>query len=94
MLFMEWITDGLQKIIISTRPPDIFGRTGALTIDALRQGMQTACAASVVPCYFLDLELTWEDNYYDFPPVNPNYTGAAHIADEIWSIMQENCIAQ
>ena len=84
----------VEHVIYSLYPPHD-GITS--NINELRQGMQAACAASVVPCHFLDLQFAWEGNedaYYGPGRVNPSSTGAARIADEIWKIMKESCIAQ
>jgi hypothetical protein len=60
--------------------------------------MEQACAASKVPCHFLDLQQLWaghpEYTASDFN-IQASDTGAKVIGDVIWDIMlQKNCIAQ
>jgi hypothetical protein len=59
--------------------------------------MKQACDASKVPCYFLDLQPSWADHpeYTDSASnIQASKAGATVIGDEIWKIMQQNCIAQ
>jgi hypothetical protein len=65
-------------------------------VAALRPLLQPACAQSVVPCHFIDLQPIWVGH--------PEYTanegtfasdeGAGVLAGAIWATMQQNCIAQ
>ena len=58
--------------------------------------MAQECAASEVPCLFLELQPLWEGNphYTSGEGVNPSPQGAAAIANAIWDTMTELCIAQ
>jgi hypothetical protein len=87
-------SDGTVQHIIYFLPPEIPLIPG---VAALRPLLQQACAASTVPCHFLDLQDIWS--------VHPEYTdsnlgflptdvGSKAVADAIWGVMQQNCIAQ
>jgi hypothetical protein len=50
-----------------------------------------------VPCHFLDLEPLWTNHpeYTDSTNnIQASEAGAIVIADQIWKLMQDNCIAQ
>jgi hypothetical protein len=49
-----------------------------------------------VPCYFIDLQPLWEGHpeYTAADTINPSAEGAEVIAQSIWNVMQQNCIAQ
>jgi hypothetical protein len=65
-------------------------------VAALRPPMQAACAESVVPCHFIDLQPLWEGHpeYTSMDTINPSSVGSDVIAAAIWQEMQDNCIAQ
>ena len=87
-------SDGTVEHIVYFLPPEIPAIPG---VAALRPLLQQACAASTVPCHFLDLQPLWS--------VHPEYTdanlgflptvdGSRAVGDAIWTVMQQNCIAQ
>jgi hypothetical protein len=67
-------------------------------VAALRQPMREACAQSTVPCHFLDLDPIWlghpEYTLSASGGILPTEAGGIAMADAIWKIMRENCIAQ
>jgi hypothetical protein len=65
-------------------------------VDAMRPELQDACAASAVPCHFIDLRDTWANNpgYTGMSGIQASAAGADVIGDLLWQKMQENCIAQ
>jgi hypothetical protein len=65
-------------------------------VAGLRPGVRNACAQSEVPCHFLDLQPFWvgHSEYTALNGVQASEAGAQVIADQIWAIMQANCIAQ
>lgn len=66
-------------------------------VDALRPLIQDACEATDSLCQFIDLRPVFEGNYDEYigsDGLNPTTEGAAATAQEIWTVMQENCIAQ
>jgi len=85
--------DGTVEQIVYFLYPELPTIAG---VAAMRPGMQAACAASEVPCHFLDLQPLWEGNpqYTGGDQIHPSQAGGAVIAEAIWAIMQENCIAQ
>ncbi len=88
--------NGTVQDVIYFLYPELSGIPG---VAALRPVMQQACAASTVPCYFLDLNPLWAGHpeYTDSTLSSnllPSDAGAQVIADNIWDIMQRYCIAQ
>ena len=65
-------------------------------VAALRPLLQPACAQSAVPCHFLDLQPIWASHpeYTGSDGLFPSDAGGAAVADAIWAIMQQSCIAQ
>jgi hypothetical protein len=91
----EVATDGNVEHIIYYLYPDIPGIRGELW-QLLKPGMPDACAASTVPCHFLELAPLFEGkpNLMGNDNVHPSVAGGNLIAEEVWKIMQANCIAQ
>ena len=81
-----------HHLLPDARAPRHPGRRGAATLAAASLRGQ-----STVPCHFLDLQPLWAGHpEYTAPgaiPV-PTEAGAIVIADAIWAVMQQNCIAQ
>ena len=65
-------------------------------VAALRPLLQPACAQSVVPCHFIDLQPLWvgHPEYTANDGLFPSDVGGGVVADAIWATMQQNCIAQ
>lgn len=65
-------------------------------VATMRPSLQAACANSAVPCHFLDLQPLWlgHPEYTAADGIQASEAGARVIADRIWGIMQDNCIAQ
>jgi hypothetical protein len=65
-------------------------------VDALRNPLRDLCDGSLVPCHFLDLAPVWEGHpeYIDVSGIQASESGGRAIADELWRIMEDNCIAQ
>jgi hypothetical protein len=85
--------DGTVEHIVYFLYPELSTIAG---VAALRPGMQEACAASTVPCHFLDLQPLWAGlpEHTGSDNIHPSTTGGTVIAEAIWAIMQENCVAQ
>ncbi len=86
-------SDGTVQHIIYYLYPEIPTTPG---VAALHPGVQQACAQSTVPCHFLDLQPLWvgHSEYTAADGVQASNAGAQVIANAIWSIMQQHCIAQ
>ena len=85
--------DYVRHIIYFLNPelPTIAG------VAALRPLVQSACAGSTVPCHFLDLQRLWNGHLEEYTApdgIQASVAGATVMADNIWAIMQEYCIAQ
>jgi hypothetical protein len=86
-------TDGTVGQIIYFLMPELPSIPG---VAALRPLVQQACAQSTVPCHFLDLQPLWvgHPDYTAMDGIFPSDAGARVVADAIWAIMQQYCIAQ
>ena len=87
--------DNTVQHIVYFLTPEMPGIPG---VAALRPLLQQHCAGSAVPCHFIDLTPLWS-NHPEYTmndtgvPV-PTDAGAIAIADTIWAVMQQSCIAQ
>jgi hypothetical protein len=95
-LFQRMATDGVEHVVYTfyPDPPDPALKAA---VDALRPLLASACAASPVPCHWLDLRSTFagrESSYLDPAGTSPTDLGAEASANAIWSVMQLECIAQ
>ena len=93
--FLAKVTsDGTVEHVVYFLPPELSGIPG---VAALRPLVQQSCAQSVAPpCHFLDLQPLWAGHpEYTAPgDVFASDAGGQALADAIWAIMQQNCIAQ
>jgi hypothetical protein len=98
-LFLDQVErDGtVEHIVYFLNPelPTIYG------VPALRPLVQQACTdltnRNKVACHFLDLQPIWAEHPEYTDPVSKiqaSDAGGRAIADAIWKIMQDNCIAQ
>jgi hypothetical protein len=84
--------DGTVEHVIYFLMPELESIPG---VEALRPLVRDACTGSAVPCYFIDLQPLWtRPGYTDASGIQASATGAAVIADAVWQVMQDNCIAQ
>jgi len=87
--------DGTVQHIIYFLTPEMPGIAG---VAALRPLLQADCAGSSMPCHFVDLTPLWsghpEYTMNDTGVPVPTDAGAMAIADAIWAVMQQSCIAQ
>ena len=95
--FRQFLTqvaaDGTVEQIIYYLCPELPGIPG---VAALRPLLEQACTESSVPCHFLDLQPLWAGHpeYTDSSGIQASAAGAKVIADAIWAIMQQSCLAQ
>jgi hypothetical protein len=89
----EVARDGTVEHIVYFLVPELAAVPGVAT---MRPRLQQACAESTVPCHFLDLQPLWlgHPEYTAPDGIQSSVDGARVIADSIWTIMQNNCIAQ
>jgi hypothetical protein len=89
----EVARDGTVEHIVYFLVPELSAVPGVAT---MRPRLQQACADSTVPCHFLDLQPLWlgHPEYTAADGIQSSEAGARVIADSIWAIMQDNCIAQ
>jgi hypothetical protein len=86
-------SDGTVAHVVYFLPPELPGIPG---VAALHPRVQQSCAASAVPCHFLDLQPLWTDpvDYTASNGILPTEAGAQVLANAIWAVMQDHCIAQ
>lgn len=93
--FLERVAaEGLVEQIIYMLVPELPQIPG---VAELRPGLMEACGNSAAPCHFLDLQPLWDGHpeYTSMPDgIQASALGATVIAEEIWSIMRRECIAQ
>jgi hypothetical protein len=88
-------SDGTVQHVVYFLTPELPGIPG---VAALRPLVQQACTESTVRCHFIDLTPIWS-GHSDYTvttagiPV-PSEAGSEVIADAIWAVMQQHCIAQ
>ncbi len=95
-LFGQMGRDGVQNVVYVFYP-DYEDAAIHDKMDSLRPLIQAACAASPVPCLFVDLRPTFAGHlaeYTDASNILPSALGAEAAADAIWSTMQDACVAQ
>jgi hypothetical protein len=83
-------SDGTVEQIIYFLVPE----AGSTNVPGLRPWMEMACAASAVPCHFLDLQPYWAGHPEYSNTIQASDLGAQVIGNQIWSLMQQNCIGQ
>jgi hypothetical protein len=87
-------SDGTVQHVIYFLYPEL---TTIPRVADLRLGLEPACAQSLVACHFLDLQPLWvgHPEYTSVPDgIQASEAGAKVMAEQIWAIMQRNCIAQ
>ena len=95
-LFTQMATDGAQQVIYAFYPDPVDPSVRA-QMDTLRPLVQSACAASPVPCAWLDLRPTFAGHYSEYVQVdglNPTAAGSQASAEAIAALMRDQCIAQ
>ncbi len=95
VLLGEMAADGVSDVVYAFYPdptdPEMLER-----MDALRRLIEPVCAASPVPCHWVDLRATLgaSPDYMSADGLIPTALGSEASAGAIWSTMQEECIAQ
>ncbi len=91
----EVATDGNVEHIIYYLYPAIPGVPGKLS-QIMKPGMPNACAASTVPCHFVELAplFAGKPELIGGDTIHPSEAGGNVIAEAVWKVMQDNCIAQ
>jgi hypothetical protein len=84
-------SDGTVEHIVYFLQPELPTIPG---VAKLRPLLRDACEGSAVPCHFLDLDPIWQPEYTGVGAIQASEAGGMAIAEAIWDIMQEHCIAQ
>ena len=88
--------DGVLRVVYVFYP-DPLDAAVRERMDVLRPLVQETCAASPVPCRFLDLRPVFEGRYGEYvrsDGLNPTSPGSEATARAVWAIMQQFCIGQ
>jgi hypothetical protein len=100
-LFQTMGQRGTQKVVYFFYP-DPQGALGMGTLktclDGIRPRMKTLCESLASPkCYFIDLRPVFEGHYSEYilsDGIHPTTQGGDAVGQAVWSLMQQNCIAQ
>ena len=95
-LFERMAIYGVEHVVYVFYP-DPSEPTLRAEVQALRPLLQSACQNSPTPCDWLDLRAAFaghEATYLDSTGTSPTTEGAQASATAIWSMMQQQCIAQ
>lgn len=85
-------SDGTVEHIVYYLVPELPTIQG---VAALRPQLTQACGDSAVPCHFLNLQDSWEASYTDpNNGIQASAAGATKIAELVWRVLREHCIAQ
>ncbi len=97
-LFETMAEDGVEKVVYFFYPDPIGAQYADLTecLDRLRPEMKALCDGLEAPeCYWLDQREIWEGHpEYTSDGIHPTQAGSYASAEGIWTVMQENCVAQ
>jgi lysophospholipase L1-like esterase len=97
-LFAQMAMDGVETVVYFFYPENQKNATQRAKIDVLRSLLQPICYSSVSPkCYGVDLRPVFEGHFTEYvmsDGIHPTAAGSQASAEAIWSVMQENCIAQ
>jgi len=88
--------DGVREVIYVSYPNPEAAQV-LEKMNSLRPLLEDICESAPLPCHFLDLRPTFEGKYQDYileDGLNPTAQGSEATAQAIWSLMQEQCIAQ
>jgi hypothetical protein len=87
--------DGTVQHIVYFLVPELMNIPG---VAEMRPRLRQACAASLVPCHFIDLQEVWQQGdparYTASNGFQASAEGGVAIGQAVWSVMQDNCIAQ
>jgi len=95
-LLQRLAKDGVQHVVYVFYPDPADAKLRA-EVDTLRPLLERVCQDSPVPCHWLDLRPPFAGNeatYLEPPGTSPTVDGARVGAQAIWSVMQQECIAQ
>jgi hypothetical protein len=95
-LLEQMATDGVSHVVYAFYP-DPTDTALRAKVDVLRTLVEPLCAASPVPCHWVDLRVTIADRaqqYLTPDGLAPTAAGSEAVAAAIWAVMRRECIAQ
>ena len=97
-LFSQMGKDGVESVVFFFYPENQKNATQKAKIDVLRSLLQDVCYSSASPkCYGVDLRPVFDGHFTEYvlsDGIHPTAAGSQASAEAIWSVMQQNCIAQ
>jgi hypothetical protein len=88
-------SDGTVEHIVYFLVPELMNIPG---VAEMRPRLRQVCAASTVPCHFIDLQEVWEQGdplkYTAGNGFQASADGGVAIGRAVWATMQTHCIAQ
>jgi hypothetical protein len=96
-LFQTMAQEGTQSVVYFFYPDPLGSfASGNLKpcLDGLRPMMKSLCEGLTAPkCYFIDLRSGWNMSHTT-DGIHTTAAGGEFVADKVWAVMQQNCIAQ
>jgi lysophospholipase L1-like esterase len=96
-LFQSMAQRGTEYVIYFFYPDPLGSFAGGslkTCLDGLRPRMKTLCDGLTSPkCFFIDLRPGW-DSSHTSDGIHTTAAGGKFVADKVWAVMQQNCIAQ
>ncbi len=95
-LLSQMAQDGVAHVVYVFYPNPLDAAVRE-KLDALRPLIQNACNDSPVPCHWLDLLPSFDGRYDDYilaDGLNPTPAGARVVAEQIWALIERECLAQ
>jgi hypothetical protein len=88
-------SDGTVRHIVYFLVPELPNIPG---VAQMRPRLKRACAGSVVPCHFIDLQEVWQQGdpaqYTAINGYQASAEGGVAIGQAVWATMRAHCIAQ
>jgi hypothetical protein len=95
-LLAQMASDGVSDVVYVFYP-DALGDIVRAKVDLLRPLVRDVCDNAPTRCHWVDLRPVFDGHYDEFigaDGLNPTAAGSQAAAAAIWSVMQQNCIAQ
>jgi lysophospholipase L1-like esterase len=97
-LFVQMGKDGVESVVYFFYPENQKNATQRAKVDVLRSELQEVCKSAASPkCYGVDLRPVFEGHFTEYvlsDGIHPTAAGSRATAEAIWSVMQQNCVAQ
>jgi hypothetical protein len=95
-LLAQMASDGVTDVVYAFYP-DAPGDIVRAKVDLLRPLIRDVCDNAPTRCHWVDLRPVFDGHYDEFigaDGLNPTVAGSQAAAAAIWSVMQQDCVAQ